>query len=81
MTKRSSEARVAYPRDKVQVRDLVRAVVLLPPLSPRGSVFGVIRLIEPQGIYGCRRLVPGAPSSGTSRESQAKFRDGTVWRW
>ena len=23
--------------------------------------------------------MPGAPSSGTPRESQAKFRDGTVW--
>ena len=25
------------------------------------------------------RREPGAPSSGTPRESQAKFRDGTVW--
>ena len=36
---------------------------------------GKIRFIEPQGINGHRRPVPGAPSSGTSRESQAMFRD------
>ena len=30
-------------------------------------------------INGVRRPVPGAPSSGTPRESQAKFRDGAVW--
>ena len=27
---------------------------------------------------GCRRVPPGAPSSSTPRESQAKFRDGTM---
>ena len=29
---------------------------------------------------GTGDLLPGAQSSGTSRESQAKFKDGIVWR-
>ena len=37
---------------------------------------GKIRFMEPQGINGHRRPVPGAPSSGTSRESQAVFGTG-----
>ena len=49
------------------------------PLCPTGVQYsGKIRFIEPQRVDGHRRPVPGAPSSGTSRESQAKFRDGTV---
>ena len=36
-----------------------------------------IHFIEPQGINV--RPVPGTSSSGTSRESQAIFRDETVW--
>ena len=38
-----------------------------------------IRFFEHQEINGHRRPVPGVPSSGTSRESQAMFRDGTMW--
>ena len=49
------------------------------PFAPRGSVYGKIRFMEPQGVNGHRRPVPAVPSSGTIRESQAKFRDGTVW--
>ena len=37
---------------------------------------GKIPFIGPQGENGHRRPVPGAPSSGTPRESQAKFREG-----
>ena len=40
---------------------------------------GDIHFIESQGVNGHSRPVPGAPSSGTTRESQAKFRDGTMW--
>ena len=43
------------------------------------NVLGEIRFIEPQGVNGHRRPVPGAPSSGTPRESQAKLRNWTVW--
>ena len=43
------------------------------------NVLGEIRFIELQGVNGHRRPVPGAPSSCTPRESQAKFRGGTVW--
>ena len=52
------------------------------PATKYKNVFwysGKIRFIEPQGINGHRRAVPGAPSSGTYRESQVMFRDGTVW--
>ena len=38
--KRISDPRVAYPEVKVQVRDLVRVWVLLPPLSHWGYVPG-----------------------------------------
>ena len=46
-----------------------------------GIVEGSCRktFIETQGVIGHRRPVSGAPSSGTPRESQAKFRHGTVW--
>ena len=49
-------------------------------LCPSGVQYsGKIRLIEPQGVNGYRRPVPGvssAPCSGTPREGQAEFRDG-----
>ena len=49
------------------------------PLCLHGGQYpGTIRFIEPQGENGHMRPEPGAPSSGTPRESQAKFRDGTV---
>ena len=49
-------------------------------LCPTGGRYpGKIRFIEPQGVNGHRRPVPGAPSSGVTRESQAKFRNGTMW--
>ena len=39
---------------------------------------GKFVLSSPRVVNGHRRHVPGAPSSDTPRESQAKFRDGTV---
>ena len=79
VAKRSSDPRVAYPEVKVHVRDLVRVLGIVAPFAPRGSVFGKICFIEPQGLNGHKRPVPDVPSSGTQRESQAKFRGGTVW--
>ena len=76
--KRSSHPQIAYPEVKVQVQDLVRVVGIVAPFAPRGSVFGKIHFIEPQAVNGHRRPVPGVPNNGTPRESQAKFRDGTV---
>ena len=40
-----------------------------------GRYPGKIVFSEPQVVNGHMRLVPGAPSSGTPRESQAKFED------
>ena len=37
---------------------------------------GKIRFIKPQGVNGHRRHAPGALSSGTPRDSLAKFRAG-----
>ena len=62
VAKRSCDPRVAYSEVKFQVRDLVRVVGNVAPFAPRGSVFGKIRFIEPQGSTGHRRLVPGAPA-------------------
>ena len=65
---------------RLQVRDLVRVVGIVVPFATRGvGIRGVIRFIEPQGINGHRRPVSDAPSSGTPRENQAKFRNGAVW--
>ena len=74
MAKRNSDPRVAYPEVKLQVRDIVRVAGIVAPFAPLGK----IRFIEPQGENGHKRPVPDAPGSGTSRESQANFRDGTV---
>ena len=50
------------------------------PFAPRRvGTRGKILLIEPQEVNVHRGPVPGAPTSGTPRESQAKFRDGAVW--
>ena len=75
----SSDPMVAYPEIKVQVRDLMRVVGIVAPVAPRGFVFEESRLIEPHWITEHSRPVPGAPSSGTPLESQAKFRGGSVW--
>ena len=75
MAKRSSDPRVVYPEVKLQVRDPVRDVGIVAPFAPLGGRYqGKICFIEPQEETGHRRPVPGAPSSGTSRESQANFR-------
>ena len=79
MAKRSSDPRVAYPEVKVQIRDLVRVVGIVGPFAPRWvSIRGKFVLSSRRGVNWHRRPVPGAPSSGTPRESQAKVRDGTV---
>ena len=57
----------------------MRVVCIVIPLPHGCHYSGKIRFIEPQGVNGHRLPVPGAPSSGTPRESQAEFRDGTVW--
>ena len=54
-----------------QQRDLVRVVGIVAPLCPTGvSIQEKFVLSRPKG-YIHRRPVPGAPSSGTPRESQA----------
>ena len=65
MAKRSSDPRVAYPEVKVHVRDLVRVLGIVAPFAPRGSVFGNICFIEPQGLIGHKRPVLGVIGSGT----------------
>ena len=68
---------VVNPEVKILVRDLVPRYCC--PLCPTGgAIFGDKSFFEPQGVNGHRRPVPGAPSSATPRESQAKFRDGTI---
>ena len=77
MIKHSSDPRIAYPELNFQIRDIVRVVSIVALFAPPGPVYGNIHLIEPYGENGHRRHVSGAPSSCTSRESQANFRDGT----
>ena len=56
--------------------------VLFPPLLHWGPEPGKISFyrvpVGEGGGNGRRRRVPGSPSSGTPRESQANFRVGTV---
>ena len=78
-TRRSSDPRVTYPEVKVQVRNLVRVVGFVTPVAPRWSVFGESSFYRAPGGNWAQETCVGAPSSGTPRESQAKFRDGTVW--
>ena len=74
VAKHSSDPRQAYPDVKLQRRDLVRVVGIVAPFCPASGRYpGKIRFIRPQGENGARRRVSGAPSSGTSRESQANF--------
>ena len=78
VAKSSSDPRRVYPDVKLQGRDLVRVVGIVVHFAPLG--FGTHgKFIKPQWENGPRRRVPGAPSSGTPRESQANFRVGTVW--
>ena len=81
MVKRSFDPRVAYTGVKVQVWDIVRIVGIVDPFAPGGGdrYTGKILFIEPQDVNVHRRPVPVAPSSGTPRESQANFRNATVW--
>ena len=44
-----------------------------------GALPGANSFYRALGVNGHRRYVSGAPSSGTPRESQEKFRDRTVW--
>ena len=67
VVKRSSDPRVAHPEVEVQVRDLVRVVGIVAPFAPRGFSIWEIRSVEPQRVDWHRRLVPGAPRSGTPR--------------
>ena len=86
--KRSSDPKVAYTEVKVQVRDIVWVVGIVAPLPhgvtvPRKNSF--YPALGGKRAHLCR--VPPPPpshSSFTPRESQAKFRDVTVWglcRW
>ena len=80
VAKYSSDPRQAYPEVKRQGRDLVRVVGIVALFSSVGAgTRGKFVLSNPRVGNGHRRRVPGSPSSGTPRESQANFRVGTVW--
>ena len=80
MAKRSSDPRVAYPDVTVQVRDLVRVVGIIDPLPHRESVFGENSIYRDPGCKWAQETYARChpTSRGTTRESQAKFRDRTV---
>ena len=78
MAKRSSDPGILR-RSTIQVRDLMRVMGIVASFVPRWSVLGENSFYRVPGITGHRRPVPGTPSSGTPRESLAKFRDRTVW--
>ena len=78
MAKRSSVSRVAYPGQSSGTGPSASCGYCYS--LPRGGLYsGKTLFIETKGVIGHRRPVSGAPSSGTPRESQAKFRHGTVW--
>ena len=66
-----NEPRVAFPYVKVQVRELVRVVGIVAPFAP---LPGANLFYRAQGVNWHRRSVSGAPSSGTPRKSQEKFK-------
>ena len=74
MAKRSCDPRVAYPEVKFRYGNYCKLWVLLPALPYASQYSGTIRFIEPQGLNEHRRPVSCTPSSGTPRESQAKFK-------
>ena len=80
LTNRSSDPRVAYPKSKFSYRTKCELCILLP-FCPTGCRYpGKILFIEPKGVNGHRRFVPGARNSGAPQErSQATFRDGSAW--
>ena len=59
MAKRSSDPRVAYPEVKVQVRDLVPVLCIVPPFAPRagGSIRG--KFVLSSAIWLNVVLTPG----------------------
>ena len=77
MATRSSDPRVTYPEVRIQVRDLVRVVGISTPLPHGVSIRGNSFYRAP-GVNGHRKLLPDAPISGTPREIQEEFKDGTV---
>ena len=56
----------------------MQVMCIVAAFALRGSVFGENSFLL-QEVIGHKRLVSGTPSSGTPRESQAKFRDGIMW--
>ena len=78
--KRSSDTRVAHPEVKSSGTGLSVICGCCCPLRPADVQYSEkILCIEPQRVDRHKRVMPGAPSSGTPRKSQAKFRDETVW--
>ena len=63
--KRNSDPRQTYPEVKLQGRDLVRVVGIIDHFAPLGAgTREKNRFVEALVGNGCRRRVPGAPSSG-----------------
>ena len=80
MAKRSCDRQVAYSEINVQGPDLVRIMGISASFAPMGAgTRGKFVLSSPRRGGGHMRPEPGAPSSGTPRENQDKFSDGTVW--
>ena len=82
MAKRSSDPRVAYPEVKVQVRDLVRVVVIVDPLPVGGSVFGEKSFYLAPGCKWAQETCDGCPqqlyAKGEPGKVQGRDRVGIV---
>ena len=65
--------REAYPEFKLKKRDLVQILCIVTALSDLGLVPWVNSFYRAPGENGHMRRVPGATSSCTPRESQAKL--------
>ena len=74
--KRSSDPPGSLPRSQSSGTGPNVSCGYCCPLWGGGQYLRKICFIEPQGVNGHRRHVPGAPISSTPREGQAKFRDG-----
>ena len=79
VAKRSSDPPGSLPRSQSSgTRDAVRVVGIVAPFAHGWPVLGENSFYQAPAGKWAQETCAGFPSSGTPRESQAKFRGGTV---
>ena len=73
MAKRRSDSRVAYPKIKVQVQDLVRVVGIVDPFAPRGSGLREKLFYRAPGGNWAQRTCVGCPQQRCQCSGKIRF--------